>query len=128
MAHRDDDHDDLDAGLEVAAAEAKLGELDEMLGDGVLTRASYLRARKAPERKLDDARRRLARHRHARPRTAGAGKRPAALYKKLDTDERRAVIGALLDHDVIHPAQRGRPTFDDDRIEPVWKARRCKNL
>ena len=123
MRRQHHDHDDDGAALELAAAETKLAELDEMLGDSVLTRASYLRARKAPERKLDDARRRLARRTdtHALERFRGR-KRPAQLYAKLDTDERRAVIGALLDHVVIHPAKNRAPKLDLERVEPIWKA------
>jgi site-specific DNA recombinase len=113
---------DEDTALDVAKAEAKLTELDEMLGDGVLTRASFLRARKAPERKLADARARLARRNgsHALERFRAA--RPRELYETLDVDERRAVISALLDHVVIHPAKNRAPRLDVDRVAPVWKA------
>jgi site-specific DNA recombinase len=123
MARQDDpDHGD-DAALELAAAEAKLTELDDMLGDGALTRASYLRARKAPERKRDAARARLARRTgtHALERFRGK-RRPADLYRKLDMDERRAVITALVDHIEIAPARNRAPKLDPDRVRPVWKA------
>jgi site-specific DNA recombinase len=113
-------HDD-DAALEVTQAEAKLAELDDMLGAGELTRASYLRARKAPEAKLADARHRLAKRSgtHALERFRGAKARE--LYATLDTDEKRAVISALLDHVVIHPAKNRAPRLDLDRVEPVWR-------
>src|SRR5262249_5489048 len=42
LTRSDRSRDDSDAALALAAAEAKLTELDEMLGDGELSRASYL--------------------------------------------------------------------------------------
>jgi site-specific DNA recombinase len=119
---RPGDHSADDAALELAAAEAKLAELDEMLGDGELTRASYLRARKAPERKLDDARARLARKNGTHALERFRGEHPRKLYTALDVDERRAVIGALLDRVVIHRARNRAPRFDADRVEPIWRA------
>jgi hypothetical protein len=122
MANRNDE-DDNDAAHTLAVAEAKLAELDTMLGAGELNRASYLRARKEPERKLEDARRRLA---HTNGRHAlepfRAGEHPRDLYAALDVDERRAVISALLDRIIIHPARNRAPSFDPGRVEPIWKA------
>jgi DNA invertase Pin-like site-specific DNA recombinase len=122
MANEDREHED-DAALALATAEAKLAELDVMLGAGELNRASYLRARKEPERKLEDARRRLA---HTNGRHAlepfRAGEHPRDLYAGLDMDERRGVISALLDRIIVHPARNRAPSFDADRVEPIWKA------
>jgi len=111
------------AALELAAAEAKLTELDDMLGAGELSRASFLRARKQPEKKLDEARARLARKngQHSLDRFRGK-QHPADLYRKLDTDEKRAVIAALLDRIVIHAARSRAPKLDLTRVEPVWRA------
>jgi DNA invertase Pin-like site-specific DNA recombinase len=122
LARQQQDHDDDHAALDVAAAEAKLAELDDMLGDGELTRASYLRARKAPEAKLEDARRRAARRNgtHALERFRGKHD-PQKLYKALDMDERRAVIAALIDRLVIHPARAQGVRFDVGRVEPIWR-------
>src|SRR5262249_23260636 len=119
---RDRDRGTDDAALDVAAAEAKLTELDDMLGDGELTRASYLRARKKPEAKLADARARLSRKNgtHALERFRGR-KHPADLYRKLDTDERRAVISSLLDRIVIHEATSRAPKLDTERVDPIWR-------
>src|SRR5262249_36010703 len=52
MSHHEPERTD-DAALDMAAAEAKLAELDEMLGAGELSRVSYLRALKKPEAKLE---------------------------------------------------------------------------
>jgi site-specific DNA recombinase len=123
MAHEDRGQAESDAALDLAAAEAKLAELAEMLGDGELDRAAYMRARKKPEKKRDEARARLARKdgTHALERFRDR-QRPADLYKRLDTDERRAVISALLDRIVIHPAKSQGARFDVARVEPIWRA------
>jgi site-specific DNA recombinase len=124
LASSDRNHDDDDAAaLDVAAAEAKLQELDEMLGAGELTRTSYLRARKAPEEKLAEARARLARRngRNALERFRG-GKDAGRMYERIeDVDERRAVIAAVWHRIVIHPAKGQGARFDVDRVDPIWR-------
>jgi DNA invertase Pin-like site-specific DNA recombinase len=42
-------------------------------------------------------------------------------WKRWGLDERRRVLRMALRGIVIHPAKRGLPWFDSDRVEPLWR-------
>ena len=49
---------------------------------------------------------------------------PGTLAKRwatLTVDERRAILKAVLDKVVAHPAVPGRNKFDPNLIEPIWR-------
>jgi len=120
MANEVPVHDD--AALDLSKAEATMTELADMFSAGEITRAEWLRARKGVEERLADARRRLARRTGTDALERFRGADAPALYGKMeDVDERRAVIGALLDHVVIHPAKNRAPRLDVDRVDPIWR-------
>jgi hypothetical protein len=42
-------------------------------------------------------------------------------WEDRSLDQQRAAIRAVLDRVIVHPAVRGRNTFDRNRFEPVWR-------
>jgi hypothetical protein len=50
---------------------------------------------------------------------AGAGLQQR--WPSIGMDRQRAVIAAVIDRVVIHPAVKGRKAFDPDRVEIIWR-------
>jgi DNA invertase Pin-like site-specific DNA recombinase len=108
----------------LAADQQKLEELAEDYATDRISRAEWLRAREALESRIETARRRLSVVTHLGA-IAGLSGDPEAFqegWKRRNLEQRRAVIRAVLDRVIVHPAARGRNTFDRDRFEPVWRA------
>jgi DNA invertase Pin-like site-specific DNA recombinase len=122
LSRRRDDGAD-DAAMEVSKSEAKLDELADLYANDKISEREWMRTRKTVEKRLADARGRLARRNgtHALERFRGAGS-PAKMYERIDMDERRAVISALLEHVVLYPAKGRTSKLDLDRLDPKWKA------
>jgi hypothetical protein len=108
---------------DLAAAEAKLAELADMYANNEITRPEWSRARKPIQARRDNAERRLA---AAVRRTASApwqGKAGAlrAAWPEMTIDQRRAVLGAVIERVTVNPTKsRGR--FDPDRVDVIWRA------
>ena len=126
---------------EALAAAAEDGEHQEMLdqlrvdedaveelevahfADGQLSKAGYLRARQKLVDRIDATRRALARRDgsstlQALPSGSGALR---DAWDAGDVQWRRRLLGAVLERVVLHPAVRGRNTFDPDRLEYRWR-------
>ena len=102
-----------------ADIEAEMRQLAVDRGEGLISRAEWLAAR----RPLED---RLARAQAAAGGTEGsAGDVPTNLrdeWEGLSVDRQRAILGAVFERVIIHPAERkGGPGLDPRRIEPVWR-------
>jgi site-specific DNA recombinase len=113
-----------DLGQAITEGENRLAELAEEWASGNITRAEWMAARNAIERRLEVARRNLARS----TRTTALGGflgAPGALraaWPDLPLDRQRAVLGAVVDRVTVGPAVRGRNRFDPERVDVTWRA------
>ena len=119
----DDEH--VSALAEAVQADAsKLEELAGMWADEKITRNEWTTARSRIEHRLTGNRRALARltHRSAIDAFIGNGDELRRHWETLNLTRQVAIVKAVLDHVVIHPAAvRGRHGLDPDRVEPVWR-------
>ncbi|MDP9265697.1 MAG: recombinase family protein [Chloroflexota bacterium] len=111
-----------DDGAGLAEDQAQLSELARDWAARKISRAEWIAAREVIEARLEVARARLGRARtSALDRYRG---RPGALAKAwpdLDIDQRRAVIGALVERVEVGSAVRGHNYFDPGRVAVVWR-------
>jgi hypothetical protein len=107
---------------EIPDLENRQAELADLFGASEITRAEWMRARKGIEGRLSKARAR---------RDAEAGVSVLSPFRgsgvlrdawpNLSTDQRRAILGAVIERVVIAPAEMsGR--FDAERISIEWRA------
>jgi hypothetical protein len=119
----DDDARGAEARAELGAVEERLAELADMFATGDVTRAEWLRARRGLEQRQEAARSAIGQTQRTRVLAAhGDGSALRASWPGLSLDQRRAVLGAVLDRVVIRPALKGRTGFDPGRVELVWRA------
>jgi site-specific DNA recombinase len=115
-----DDPEDLG---EIVTLERRLEELATEWADGGIDRRSWLAARNRIEDKLEAAHRAVASQTST---SALAGLTGAGALRKawpdLGFDRQRAVVAAIMDRVVVHPAIRGLNRFDERRVSPVWRA------
>ena len=52
----------------------------------------------------------------------GIGGTLAAAWPDLDVQRRQEIVRLVIERVIIHPAVRGRNTFDPDRFEVIWRA------
>ena len=116
-----DDYDDSADISELARIDGRLSELAEMWAAGDLDRPSWATARK----KLEADRSAIAeRMREQTTATALDTFRSTPLrtaWPSMNLDQKRAVLAAVIDRVVIHPAVKGRNFFDPNRVEIIWK-------
>jgi site-specific DNA recombinase len=90
--------------------------------DRIIERGEFLSARDAIEKRLAKNRARAADdRRHGVLGELMAGAKLRELWPTKSLDWKRAVLGVVLDHVVIEPAQAGRNKFDPTKIKPVWR-------
>jgi predicted Fe-S protein YdhL (DUF1289 family) len=109
---------------------ARLEELDrrldaaEVSARGALSPRALEKASAAIQAEQADVRRRLGRLTALATMEPYLG-RPGQLrtsWPQLTLDQRWAVLAAVLERVVVHPAlQPGRPTFDPRRVEVCWR-------
>jgi site-specific DNA recombinase len=111
------------AAEEVAAEQEQLAELAQLYADRAITAAEWMTARSRIEARLERAEKRLARLQQNGDLQglAGNGEQLRADWTTLDLSRQQAIIGALLDHAVIHRATVPGGQFDPGRVTPVWK-------
>ena len=107
----------------LAADLEQLTELARAYGERQITFAEYLVARAPIEARIDAAKRRLSRLTRTTAIDAYVGDSESlrAAWRDLPLTRQRAIVAAVLDRAIVHPAVRGRTRFDPDRIEPVWR-------
>lgn len=114
-------HTDMKAALAVIRdAEAQLEQLAaDFYADQLITRSEFLSAREVLSDRIAGARKAMATNvvseavsaaQTLRQRWSGAG-----------FEWRRRLVGAIIERVEIGPAVRGRNTFDDSRVKPVWR-------
>jgi len=103
---------------DVGGIEADLRALAEDFGQGRITRGEWLAARGALDARLQAA--------HAAIGATVAVPVPVDLrasWPSLDVDRQRAILAAVFEAVLIHPARvKGGPGIDPDRVEPRWRA------
>jgi DNA invertase Pin-like site-specific DNA recombinase len=107
--------------VDVPALEARMAELADAYGRGVVSMAEWMRARVPLEEQLEQARRSRD---EAATLSPIADLEPGALrdaWPDLTTEKQRAILGAVVDRIVIAPAER-RARWDADRISIAWRA------
>jgi hypothetical protein len=109
---------------QMTADQGKLEELAKDYATDVITRKEWLRARELLEARLEAARKRLSTNSRTAALEGLSGDSVAfgEVWEGLSLPRRRAVISAVLDRIIVHPAVRGRNTFDPQRLEPIWRA------
>lgn len=112
----------LDQHDELAQLEDRLAELAELWAAGELTKAEWMTARKAIERRVAAARRAVVRSGKSAV-LADYGKPGAlrAVWSDLSPERQRAVLAAVIDYVEVRPATRRGPRFDDARINVEWR-------
>ena len=103
-------------------------KLDDLATDHydkrIIAKTQYVALRERIEARIEDLRRQLRRLDHgtvlASLPSGGAALRQR--WEERGLDWRRAVIKTVIDRVVVHPAVKGRNTFDPDQIEIVWRA------
>jgi len=112
-----------DAEAELVTSQAKLDELADLWAQGEISRTEWLRARKGVQDRRDQAQRRLRAsltNNAAATWVARSGVLRAA-WPQMNLDQRRAVIGAVVERVVVNPTKvRGR--FDPERVDVEWRA------
>ena len=104
---------------------ARLLELGDMLADGEIDPAEYRRLRDRVEGRIDAAESRLAAASDTGPglRYAGQGQLLCDAWEELTLEERRTILGAVVEHFVIEPAVQPRNVWRPERVRAVWRFR-----
>jgi site-specific DNA recombinase len=102
---------------------ARLAELGDAFADGEMDRAEYRRLTDRTRARIDAGESRLAAVADAGPglRYAGQGQVLREAWEELTLEERRTVIGAVVEHFVIEPAAQPRNVWRPERVRPVWR-------
>lgn len=109
---------------EIRVNEARLDELaTDYYAEKLLSRSEFIAARSAVESKIEAARQKLARIDSGRvfadfPRSESLLR---TAWDERGLDWRRAVVDAVLERVILHPAVKGRNFFDPKRVELIFK-------
>jgi site-specific DNA recombinase len=109
---------------DLATMTADLENLARAHGEGEITWAEYLAARKPLGERMADAKKKLGRlSRHsALEGFVGNSEALRSQWADLAPARQRAIIDALVDTVSVHPANRHNPRFDPDRVKVIWRA------
>src|SRR5262249_3945156 len=101
----------------------RLTELGDMLADGEVDRDEYRRLRDRVAARIATAESRLAQASDAGPglRFVGQGEALREAWKELTLEERRTIIGAVVEQFAIGPAMQPRNVWRPERVRPVWR-------
>lgn len=108
------------AGEDPAAIDAELAELAADYGEKRISRLEWLAARKPLQARLERAR-------AAEAIASGVGLADGIdpdirrRWRSYSTDRKRAILAAVFERIVVHPATRRGPVFDEGRVEPIWR-------
>ena len=111
---------------ELSALTRRLDELTDMWTVGEIDRRTWFRARGDLEDRIEGSRTRLGRLTADSALEALIG--PATSIAEIWNDpdmtlqQRHAIIRAVIDRIIIHPAEFSGPRFDPKRVEPIWRA------
>lgn len=108
----------------IAADRQRLEELAADYAEGRISRQEWLRVRDIVAARVEAAESSLRGTRHAAvlrhlPRSATDLVR--AWNKDMSLEQQRAVVRAVVERIVVHPANRRSPQFDPSRVEIIWR-------
>lgn len=105
------------------ASNHELTQLAASFGERQITWAEFLAARKPVEARIEAAKRTLARLSRvsAVEPYVGASSALRERWPDLSLSRQRAVVAAILDRAVLDRAVKGRNTFDESRVQPIWR-------
>jgi site-specific DNA recombinase len=109
---------------DIASDEAQLQELSGLWAAKDITTSEWSVARKHIESRLQANRRRQSALTGTTVLDGHIGNATAlrSQWASLNLNRQRAIVKAVLDHAIIHPAtQRGRRSLDPSRVEPRWR-------
>jgi hypothetical protein len=108
----------------IRADEDALEALAADHGAGEISRAEWKAARAPIVARLGAARERLAAGTGTRALSGfiGTAEEMCTRWDVANLSQRRAVITAVLEKLVVHPAAPSRNRFDPNRLEPLWRA------
>ena len=123
MQHRTGNGDLGDLAEKLTRDRARLAELGDMLADSEIDRDEYRRLRDRVEARIVTTGSRLARASDTGPglRYARQGEVLRQAWEELTLEERRTIIGAVVEHFVIQPATPPRNVWRPERVLPVWR-------
>ncbi len=103
---------------------AQLESLAALYGTREIGVTEWLAARKPIEVRMADATRHMGRltQSSALDGYVGNGRLLHDKWDSFSVPRQHAIISALVDHVTVHPAIKGRPRFDPERIEVCWRA------
>jgi site-specific DNA recombinase len=108
---------------QVTADATMLDDLAQDFAAHTISHREWMTARQPIQQRIDAARRRLSRISPAHRLDEYAG-RSAVLreaWADLPLTRQQAIVRLILDHVDVHPAVKGRNTFDVSRFHPVWR-------
>lgn len=108
----------------IAADRQRLDELATDYADGRVTRQEWLRVRDIVATRIEQAEVTLRGAGHAavlRHLPASPRELVRAWNDDMTVDQKRAVISAVIDRVIVHPATRRAPQFDPERVEIIWR-------
>ena len=111
------------AQTSVEADRAQLDELASAYGERQITFHEFLAARAPIEARMEAGLRKVSRLTRTAAIAAHVGDGAAlrSTWETLPLTRQRAIVAAVLDRAIVHPAVRGRTTFDRERVELVWR-------
>ena len=118
-----DDQQATQLAAQINTDQAKLSEFATMLAEGEMSRAEWRTARDVVDRRLTEARRKLATltHSDALNGLDLSEEKLAEQFAALELERQHAIIATVLDHVVILPGKLGVHSVDPARVEPVWR-------
>jgi len=108
---------------DLSADREQLDDLAARFGRKEFSMREWMAARKPIEERLQGNERRLRRSMNTSSLAAfvGQGQALATQWDTLNLTRQAAIVAALLDHAVIHPATPGARSVDPNRVSPVWR-------
>ena len=91
--------------------------------DRTISREMFFAAQGPLQERLEANRARLAKRsgRNVMGEYIGSGSKLQATWDAGSLEWQRSIVGAILQHVIVHPGQPGRRPFDPARVEPVWR-------
>jgi site-specific DNA recombinase len=102
----------------------RLEGLEDLLADGLLDRAGYVRQRRRLQAKLEELDTQIAHVRAQAPRRRLRGATIGEIeaeWERLDLEDKRALLADHITRITVMPVGRGRHRVDRDSVEIVWK-------
>jgi DNA invertase Pin-like site-specific DNA recombinase len=113
-----------DSAAVIEDIDNRLGDLADLYAQGQVTKAEWVRARAGLDERRTAAVLALTTPTETAPLRPWVGRKGALrkAWPALSIDERRAIVGAVVDTVTIAPTAKRGERFDEDRISVQWRA------